>query len=193
MKVYTRAGDGGDTALFGGQQTRKSAARVAAYGTLDEANAFVGLAAAADVAPSVRDLLEELMSDLFDLGAELATPPDESASEKLAARLDSRVSLERVQEIEAAIDAAEEGLPPLTTFVLPTGSDASARLHVARTQVRRAEREVVRFVDEHEGEVRDEVLTYLNRISDLLFVLARAESHRAGRGDVPWRARKGDS
>lgn len=193
MKVYTRFGDAGATALFGGTTTRKSDARVAAYGSIDEANAFVGLAAAAAVGPEVREILEEVMSDLFDVGAELATPPDEAAESKLEQRLVTRVTAARVGELEASIDAAEDGLPPLQTFVLPTGSDGAARLHVARTQVRRAEREVVRFVDEQDAPVRAEVLVYLNRLSDLLFVLARQQSHASGHGDVPWRARKEES
>jgi cob(I)alamin adenosyltransferase len=191
LKLYTRTGDEGSTGLFGGQRVLKSHPRVSAYGVVDEANAFLGLAAAAaDMDSRVRALLEELMSDLFDLGAELATPPAEDAQGKLAARLKSNIDDSRVAALERAIDATDEELAPLTSFVLPTGSDAAARLHVARTQVRRAERAVVDLLELHGEPVRPEVIRYLNRLSDLLFALARLVNHRAGKGDVPWRARK---
>jgi cob(I)alamin adenosyltransferase len=190
VKVYTRVGDAGDTALFGGQRTRKSDTRVAAYGAVDEANAFIGAAVAAGLGGRRRELLLGVMSDLFDVGAELATPAEEGAEAKLEARLQSRVDEARVAELESAIDDAEAGLPALKTFVLPTGTDAAARLHVARAQVRRAEREVIAFVDATGAPVRPAVLAYLNRLSDLLFVLAREDNHREGAGDVAWQAKK---
>lgn len=192
MKLYTKTGDEGGTALFGGQRVSKAHPRVAAYGVVDEANALVGLAAAAATDAGLRSLLEEIMSDLFDLGAELATPPDESAAAKLGQRLASNVDDRRVAALERHIDAADESLPPLKTFVLPTGTDLAARLHVARTVVRRAERAVIDLRDASGQPVRGEVVRYLNRLSDLLFALARKANHDAGVGDIAWRARKTD-
>lgn len=191
MKLYTKTGDEGSTALFGGQRVSKSHRRVAAYGTLDEANSFIGLAAAAaDLPAHVLPVLEEVMSDLFDLGAELATPPDEESARRLGERLDTHIGEFRIAHLEEAIDRADAGLPQLKTFVLPTGTESAARLHVARTQVRRAERAVVELaLDSAEG-IRPEVVRYLNRVSDLLFVLARLANHENGRGDTPWRALK---
>lgn len=191
VKLYTKTGDEGTTALFGGQRVPKSHRRVAAYGAIDEANSYVGLAAAApDLPGDLRAILEEVMSDLFDLGAELATPPEEDAEEKLKARLDTHIGEPRVRALEQIIDASEAELPPLKTFVLPTGSDAAARLHVARTEVRRAERVVVELALSDDEHVRPEVLRYLNRVSDMLFALARLANLRAGRPDTPWRALK---
>lgn len=190
MKIYTRTGDTGDTALFGGQRVPKDHARVRAYGAVDEANSTVGLAAAApDLPAELLPRLGEVMSDLFDVGAELATPPE--AGEKLGARLVSRVDADRVAELERLIDAVDAEVPPLTTFVLPTGTDAAARLHVARSVVRRAEREIVGLPHELAGAVvRADVVVYMNRLSDLLFAWARLANHRAGRGDTAWLARK---
>ena len=191
MKIYTRGGDDGTTALFGGGRVKKHHDRVGAYGAVDEANATVGLVAAAgDVPDGLVPRLHGLMSDLFDLGAELATPDDEGQS-KLQSRMDSAIGPERIAALEAWIDDEESRLPPLTTFVLPTGTDAAARLHLARTQVRRAEREVVALV-EGGTSVRGDVLAYLNRLSDLLFVLARV-CNAAADGDALWQAKKARS
>ncbi len=187
MNVYTRTGDEGETALVGGQRVLKSHARVRAYGAIDEANSTLGLARAVCQDADLEERLEELMSDLFDVGAELATP--QAGEEKLNERLDSRVDGDRVQTLEAWIDEAEAELPPLKTFVLPTGCDLASRLQFARSVLRRAEREVV---DLHTGGtvIRDVTLRFLNRLSDLLFVWGRLANHRAGVGDVPWRAKK---
>ncbi|MFZ9889172.1 MAG: cob(I)yrinic acid a,c-diamide adenosyltransferase [Myxococcota bacterium] len=190
MKLYTKTGDEGHTGLFGGQRVSKAHPRVATYGMVDEANSFIGLAAAA-LDGDLRQLLEGVMSDLFDLGAELATPPAEDAARKLSERLASNVDAHRIAEIERHIDDADAEVPPLQTFILPTGTDAAARLHVARTLVRRAERAVVDLRARHGEVLRDEVVIYLNRLSDLLFALARVVNHRAGVGDIPWQARKG--
>ncbi len=191
MKLYTKTGDTGSTGLFGGGRVSKAHPRVNAYGVVDEANAFVGLAAAAAAGP-LRLLLEEVMSDLFDLGAELATPHDDKAAHKLEQRLSSNVDDRRIAALERRIDEAEAVLPPLKTFVLPTGSETAARLHVARTVVRRAERAVVDLRDAHAQPVRGEIVRYLNRLSDLLFALARQANHDEGLGDIAWRARKSD-
>lgn len=191
MKIYTRTGDDGQTGLFLGRRVRKSDARVSAYGDVDEANATLGVVGAlAELPPPIARELPRIMSDLFDVGAELATPDDDDAREKLAGRLASGIDDARIAALESLIDEAERGLAPLTTFVLPGGSEAAARLHVARTTVRRAERGVVALVDEG-GRVRGEVLRYLNRLSDLLFVWARFANAHAGRPDVPWQAQKG--
>lgn len=189
MKVYTRTGDDGETALFGGQRVAKDHPRVRAYGAVDSANASLGLAAAASLPDPLPERLLHLMSGLFDAGAELATPPEDD--DKLIARLQTAVDDEAVRRMEAWIDEAEAELPPLKTFVLPTGTDGAARLHVARTEVRRAEREVVGLSTMQR--VRPEVVRYLNRLSDLLFVWARLANHRAGVGDVPWQPRKGST
>ena len=187
MKLYTRTGDTGGTALFGGQRVDKDHERVAAYGTVDEANATVGLAhSAADLPPTLRAELLLVMSDLFDLGAELATPADKDGA--LADRLDSRIDDDRVKALEDAIDDATARVPPLTTFVLPTGGDAAARLHLARTVVRRAERELVSLAKV--TGVRPLAITYVNRLSDALFAWARFAAHSNGHGDVPWQAKK---
>jgi cob(I)alamin adenosyltransferase len=187
MKIYTRTGDDGGTALFGGQRVRKNDARVSAYGTVDEANAVIGVAAvAADLPASLVPTLHAVMSDLFDLGAELATPS--SDTNRLQPRLDSRIDDARVAELESAIDDAFAQCPPLSTFILPTGGEAAARLHHARTVVRRAEREVVALAAD--VDIRAGVIVYLNRLSDALFAWARLSAHQAGIGDVPWQAKK---
>lgn len=189
MKVYTRTGDAGTTALFGGERVAKNAARVAAYGALDEANAMFGLAVSSPAWPArLKDAAHGIMSDLFDLGAELATP-NTDAQDKLGSRLDTAIGAPRIAELEALIDAAEDALSPLKTFVLPTGTEAAARLHVARTVVRRAERDIVALNAAGET-VRTEALAYVNRLSDLFFVWARVLNHEAGLGDVPWQARR---
>jgi cob(I)alamin adenosyltransferase len=187
MKLYTKAGDDGGTALFGGERVSKEDPRVQAYGAIDEANAAIGAAAAApDLPPMLKEPLMELMSDLFDVGAELATPPAKQGA--LARALTTRVDDARVVGLEAAIDDASARVPALSSFVLPTGGDAAARLHLARTVVRRAEREVVGL--RRHAEVRDVVIHYLNRLSDLLFAYARLAAHSNGHGDVPWRPRR---
>lgn len=187
MKIYTRTGDAGETGLFGGERTSKDDARVCAYGAVDEANAAIGFAASSpDVPTDIGERLLGVMSDLFDVGAELATPS--SAGAKLALKLDNAVDLARVKELEDFIDAVDAEVPALKTFVLPTGTDACGRLHMARAAVRRAERDVVSL--SKSVPVRAEVLTYLNRLSDLLFAWSRLCNHRGGKGDVPWRAKK---
>lgn len=189
MKLYTKTGDRGETGLFGGERVRKDHERVRAYGAIDEANSAVGMAAAApDLDDEIAAGLSAVMSDLFDVGAELATPPG-TAEGALAKKLVTRVDASRVAELERAIDAVEAEVPPLKTFILPTGSDGAARLHFARTVVRRAEREIV-ALSATSIQVRDDVLVYINRLSDLLFAWARLANHRNGVEDVPWSARK---
>lgn len=183
MKIYTRGGDGGETALFGGGRVPKDHPRVAAYGTVDELNACLGWAVAVVGGAEVRGRLELVQHDLFALGALLATPSaseGRSAPKGLPAPPDARV-----QEMETWMDEAEERLPELRAFVLPGGSRGAAALHLARTVCRRAERAVV-HLDTAES-VEAWMLTYLNRLSDLLFTFARLENLEAGTGDVAWR------
>ena len=182
MKIYTRTGDDGTTGLFGGARVRKDDARVDAYGTVDEANGAIGVARAAGVPATVDEVLARVQDDLFVVGAELACAPGKE--DKLRMRLVDGADAER---LEKAIDAAEEGLPPLKSFVLPGGSPGAAALHVARTVARRAERRVLEA--SRDTPVRREIVVYLNRLSDLLFTLARRVNHDAGVPDVPWNPR----
>jgi len=185
VKIYTKTGDDGTTGLFGGARVKKASLRVETYGTLDEANAALGKvrwALANSPAAAIDEVLAPIQSELFTLGSELACAPGKEASLKLT--LIDQAAAER---LERAIDAAEEGLAPLTNFVLPGGSAAAAELHVARCVVRRAERLLVALA-EHEP-VRSETIVYLNRLSDLLFTLARRANHLCGVADVPWRPR----
>jgi cob(I)alamin adenosyltransferase len=182
MKIYTRTGDDGTTGLFGGGRVKKASLRVEAYGTVDELNAALGVARATKLPESIDAVLAEVQVDLFALGAELACVPGKE--EKLGMPL---LSSEEGARLERAIDAAEEGLPPLTSFVLPGGTPQAAALHLARTVCRRAERAVLAI---EEAPSRAEVVVYLNRLSDLLFVLARRANHVAGVVDVPWAPRK---
>lgn len=183
MRIYTRTGDDGTTGLFGGGRVAKDDTRVEAYGSVDETCAAVGLARAASLPAEVDQALERVQSDLFVLGAELATLPGNE--DKLRMRLLDPGDATR---LERAIDAAELDLPPLTSFVLPGGTPGAAALHHARTVCRRAERRLLalRAVEP----VRAELVVYLNRLSDLLFVLARRCNHVAGVVDVPWAPRE---
>jgi cob(I)alamin adenosyltransferase len=179
MKIYTRTGDTGQTGLYGGGRVRKDNPRIGAYGTVDELNAFLGLARAAGVPPEIDEVLARLQNELFDLGAELATRDPQALGTGV-------ISEARVAVLEGAIDRFEEGLAPLKQFILPGGSQAGAMLHVARTVCRRAEREVVFLSSLPEEKVSPALVVYLNRVSDLLFVLARAANAAAGVPDVPW-------
>lgn len=182
MKIYTRTGDKGDTGLFGGARVPKDDARVEAYGTVDEANAAIGVARAHSIAPFVQGVLDALQADLFTIGAELATVPGHEARLGIALISDADVT-----RLEQTIDAAEEPLPPLKHFILPGGPPDVATLHLARTVARRAERRVLTLSQREP--VRGAVLVYLNRLADLLFVLARRAQHENGGTDVPWAPR----
>lgn len=181
VKIYTKTGDAGETSLFGGGRVPKDAPRVAAYGAVDELNAAIGWTVA--VAPQAfeRDLLESVQTDLFAIGARLASPEPQRVEQTLAK---AGLTAERVQALEAAIDRVEALLEPLRAFVLPGGSPKAAALHVARTACRRAERAVVRL--HHDDPVPGEILRYTNRLSDLLFVLARRANHQDGIPDRTW-------
>lgn len=184
MKIYTRTGDEGETGLFGGARVPKDDPRVEAYGAVDELNSQLGVARAAGLDAAIDEALHTVQSELFDVGAELATTPDRAEKGGLP-----RVEAGAIERLERAIDAAEAELPPLQTFVLPGGTQAAAQLHVARTTCRRAERRVVALG--HRDPIRGEVPRYLNRLSDLLFVWARLANHRANVPDVPWVGRVG--
>ncbi|PDW01578.1 cob(I)yrinic acid a,c-diamide adenosyltransferase [Candidatus Viridilinea mediisalina] len=176
MKIYTRTGDEGQTGLFGGQRVAKDALRVHAYGTADECNAAVGLARAAGVDAELDALLAQVQNQLFVVGADLATPGESSHI--------PRVTAEETRVLEEAIDTLEATLEPLKQFILPGGTVAAAQLHLARTVCRRAERWAVSLAQEEP--LNNEVLGYLNRLSDFLFVAARVANARAGSPDVPW-------
>ncbi len=178
MKIYTRTGDSGQTGLFGGGRVAKDDPRVAAYGEVDELNAALGVARAAGLA-ALDPWCQELQDQLFTVGAVLATPRDTPAEAHIP-----HVREEWVTAMESRIDTLQAELPPQTHFILPGGTPASAALHLARTVCRRAERAVVPLV--REGQVDALTLRFLNRLSDFLFVLARAANHRAGVKDVPW-------
>lgn len=183
MKIYTRTGDQGETGLFGGPRVRKDHARIRAYGEVDELNAVVGLARAAGRDGGVDGLLQAIQNDLFDVGAMLAAPDPEKLKGK--GRFAGPPEIER---LEREIDRMEKDLSPLETFILPGGSELAARLHLARTVCRRAEREVVALAAAAKsGEpVGADIVVYLNRLSDFLFVLARWANLKAGVADVAW-------
>jgi cob(I)alamin adenosyltransferase len=181
MRIYTRTGDEGTTGLFGGGRVPKDDPRVDAYGEVDELNAVVGLAVAIAPLPRIDDVLIPIQRDLFSLGAILATPNLDKMHEQLAK---ARVDEARIAELEAAIDAGEAELEPLRAFILPGGTPKSAALHVARTVCRRAERRVVHL--QQSISVPPLVTIYLNRLSDLLFVLARVANRRAGAAELTW-------
>ena len=182
MSIHTKAGDDGETALMGGGRVSKDHVRVHAFGEVDEANAAIGLARTTAPADLADGLLAAIQRDLFTIGGRLATP--EPARLEASRREKVAVAPERIAALERAIDEADAELPPLRAFVLPGGTPKAAALHLARAVSRRAERAVVRLG--HTEEVPPEVLVYLNRLSDLLFVLARLANHRAAAADVTW-------
>ena len=194
MKIYTRTGDAGDTSLVGGARVRKSDARVDAYGEVDELNALLGLALASLLSGSsgrplaahaggaavedIADALAAIQRDLFALGARLADPND-----RISPRVTKAVLQDAdVERLEQLIDRLEAGLPPLAHFILPGGTEPGAALHLARTVCRRAERRMVAL----QPAVHELLIRYVNRLSDLLFVMARAVNHRSGAPETQW-------
>jgi len=171
-KIYTRTGDDGTTGLGDGSRVAKDSLRVEAYGTVDEANSCIGLLLASELPDDVRELLTRVQHQLFDLGGELCIPGH-------AAIFDADID-----NLEARLDHYNDALPALKDFILPGGGEAAARCHVARTVVRRAERETVAL--ERQESVRPQAIRYLNRLSDLLFVLARVLARASGHGEVLW-------
>jgi cob(I)alamin adenosyltransferase len=179
MKIYTKTGDRGETSLYGGRRVEKDDVRIEAYGTVDELNAQLGVVRSLPLPQGIETLLERLQNELFVLGADLATPPDKGAGTI------RRIVDEDIARLEQDIDRLDAGLPELRSFILPSGSPAGAALHVARTVCRRAERCTVRLVRE---ESLDRLpVVYLNRLADLLFVLARRVSHDLGVSETAWR------
>lgn len=180
MKIYTRTGDSGSTGLLGGPRVDKDDIRIEAYGTVDELNALIGRVRSAGVAATIDEQLAQIQHDLFSIGAELASPnPDKYRLRTINAT--------HIETLESWIDGHELSLPPLKNFILPAGSVAATEMHVARAVCRRAERRVVSLGRNQEGSVSKTLLIYLNRLSDLLFVLARVANAQAGFEDMPWK------
>lgn len=183
MKIYTKTGDKGQTGLFGGQRVSKDSPRVEAYGAVDESNAVLGIVLTLlDEGDALRDPLTRVQGDLFVVGADLATPQTEGGAP--AAGRVPRIQAEDVTRLEGWIDAADEELEAMRTFILPGGTAAAAHLHLARTICRRAERRVVTLA--RTEAIAPQIGIYLNRLSDLLFVWSRLVNHRAGVKESPW-------
>ena len=183
VKIYTRTGDKGDTGLFGGGRVRKDDPRVEAYGDVDELNAAIGLARSMAPVPRIDEVLAPIQRDLFSIGALLATPHPEKVREQLQkARLDD----DRIAQLEREIDRAEQELEPLTAFIIPGGTPKSAALQLARAVCRRAERRVIALAQHQDVTLPAIVVVYLNRLSDLLFVLARLANRLAMMAEVTW-------
>ena len=180
VRIYTRSGDEGDTSLFGGGRVPKNHVRLDAYGTLDELNALLGLVRVRSAHDDLKETLVDVQSRLFDIGAHLATPPDAEKARTALPHLDESLPT----ELEQVIDRLEDELEPLTTFILPGGNVEAATLHVARTVCRRAERATAAIPER--DTLHPVILTYLNRLSDLLFVMARVVVARAGDDEDPW-------
>src|SRR5262245_26591996 len=176
-RIYTRGGDRGETSLGDGTRTPKLDARIVAYGTVDELNSHLGVVLAGECPPPVRETLVRIQNELFDLGADLSVPLEHEG------RL--RIEQEAIDRLEGECDRFNEDLPPLTSFVLPGGTFSAATLHVARTVCRRAERDALAAAGEHD--LNALAVVYLNRLSDLLFILARTANVHEGVGEPLWR------
>ncbi|MGV3608379.1 MAG: cob(I)yrinic acid a,c-diamide adenosyltransferase [Planctomycetaceae bacterium] len=179
MKIYTKTGDGGDTGLFAGPRVRKDDVRIEAYGTVDELNAFLGQARCETIPASVEKCLAWVQSELFSVGAELATPEPEKHGMCL-------VGERHIEALEKEIDELQKDLPALTHFILPAGNRGAAALHVARGVCRRAERRVVTLASQPEAQISMQVIQYLNRLGDYLFVAARAANVLSGEAEIAW-------
>jgi cob(I)alamin adenosyltransferase len=182
MKIYTRTGDDGTTGLIGGDRVRKSDKRLECYGTVDELNAAIGLVAVA-ASEEFKQALLPVQEELFVIGSHLAAPENDPAAQKYLPPMDENI----VGRLEMQIDQADSELAPLKNFILPGGTEVAARLHLARTVCRRAERLLVDFAMDRP--IQGTIVTYLNRLSDWLFVQARLANQRAGVADVPWKPR----
>lgn len=182
MKIYTKTGDDGETGLFGGARVSKASLRVEAYGEVDELNSAIGWARLSVEDAELDGLLNQVQNDLFEVGAELG-----STAERKEKSMMPLIEEAQVERLEKGIDHYEQGPPPLENFVLPGGSESASRFHLARCICRRAERSIVALSSQEP--VRGEVLRYVNRLSDLLFTLARYANHVAGVDDIPWKGR----
>lgn len=179
MTIYTRTGDSGETGLSGGRRVGKDLPRLEACGTVDELNSLLGLARAEPLPEDVERVLGRLQTDLFEVGAELAKPDAD-------ARANRTIGPKHVRTVEADIDRIEATLAPLEHFILPAGTRAAATLHVARAICRRAERRLVAAIRQSDEEISPVLVAYLNRLGDLLFVLARSVNAQAGRAEIVW-------
>ncbi len=179
MKIYTKTGDKGETSLFGGQRVPKGALRIEAYGTVDELNSVLGIVRSENTDSTIEKILGDLQAGLFDLGADLATPRA-STSKQI-----KRIDVNDAQPLEKAIDSLEQNLKPLRGFILPGGSAVAAKIHFARTVCRRAERKVVQLA--RQEDIGDAIVVFLNRLSDLLFVLARHANQVANVSETEWK------
>lgn len=179
MKIYTKTGDGGETSLSGGERVKKNSDRIAAYGSVDELNAFIGYAAVESNNAVIDAYLEFIQNDLFILGSDLATPLSK-VNVKLA-----RIEVKHIKRLEEGIDSLEQELPQIRAFILPGGTELAARLHLCRTICRRAERAIVGL--QETTSINDEDVLYINRLSDFLFVLARYANKLEDVSDIPWK------
>ena len=183
MKIYTKTGDEGTTGILGSQRLRKDDARIEAYGTVDELNAALGVARASALGAEEDALAARLQDDLFVLGAALADPNPQGP-------FHNQITDVHIEQLERAIDERTEELEPMRSFILPGGTPGASQLHLARTICRRAERLVVHLANLPDQDVPSPLIVYLNRLSDLLFVMARTVNHRAGVPDTPWILKK---
>jgi cob(I)alamin adenosyltransferase len=181
MKIYTKTGDKGDTGLFGGGRVPKDDPRVEAYGDVDELNAALGMVRAVEMMPRIDEVIVPIQRDLFSIGALLATPDLEKMHDHLEK---AQIDEGRIRSLEKSIDDCDRELEPLKAFIVPGGTPKAAALHLARTVCRRAERRVISL--QQKTEIPQIVVIYLNRLSDLLFTLARVANRRAGAGEVTW-------
>jgi cob(I)alamin adenosyltransferase len=177
VKIYTKTGDKGETGLFGNDRVSKASKRIEAYGTVDELNSVLGIVRSLNPPPEIDAIVEAIQGDLFTLGADLATPYDSNSSVP-------RIQAAEVQRIEKYIDEIDPKLQPLKHFILPGGTNVAAMLHFARTVCRRAERRVVKLAKKEE--IGEQAIVYLNRLADLLFVLARYANNLGGRMEKTW-------
>ncbi len=180
-RAYTRTGDKGDTGLFGGPRVSKASPRIEAYGCIDELNSFIGLARSFADERDIDQILKQVQDDLFALGADLATPLKAKVAKKIP-----RITRDDTSRLEAIADRLDKELQPLKTFILPTGSRFATHLHVARAVCRRAERKIVALSSRET--INPEIIPYVNRLSSLLFVMARAANKRSGNIEIPWRS-----
>lgn len=185
MKIYTKTGDNGETSLFGGKRVWKDNLRISAYGTIDELNAQIGLTITEIKSLELIEILKSLQHELFTIGSDLATPSEKEIKNFSVPRINENYVL----RLEKLIDEIDSQIPPLKNFILPGGSKGSANLHLARTICRRAEREIVAL--KKEENINPEIEKYINRLSDLLFVMARYENHYQNISDIAWQ--KSDS
>ena len=189
MKIYTKTGDSGTTALFGGTRVPKDHIRIESYGTVDELNSYIGLIRDQEMDPQYKEILIEIQDRLFTIGAILATPPEKEVRKNGELRLQKLgISNSDIELLEKEIDTMDESLPPMTHFVLPGGHTTVSHCHIARCVCRRAERLAVHL--DHNEPVNENAIRYLNRLSDYLFVLARKLSHDLSAQEVKWIPRK---